>query len=97
LALALRAMVALEFAVRRRLAQQQTTVMGLYPSQPQRRTARPRAETLLRAFRAITLTIVCTADGQVMRHLTPLTALQTTILGLLDWSPAVYTVLCATP
>jgi len=96
LTLALRALVALEFAVRRRLAQAQTTVAGLFPSQPQRRAARPQAETLLRAFRDITLTIVGTADGQVARHLTPLTAVQTAILGLLDWSPAVYTVLCTT-
>ncbi len=97
LTLALRAMVALEFAVRRRLAQEQTTVVGLFPSQPHRRAARPQAETLLRAFRDITLTIVRTADGQVARDLTPLTPVQTAILGLLDWPPAVYTVLCATP
>lgn len=97
LTLALRAMVTLECAVRCRLAQQQTTVPGLYPSQPHRRTARPRAETLLRAFRDITLTIVRTADDQVTRALTPLTPVQTAILGLLDWSLTVYTGLCATP
>jgi transposase len=97
LTLALRVMVAVEFAVRRRLAQEQITVAGLYPSQPQRRAARPRAETLLRAFRDITLTIVRTADGHVHRHLTPLTPVQTTILGLLDGTPALYTVLCSAP
>ncbi len=96
LTLALRAMVALEFAVRRRLAPEQTTVVGLFPSQPHRRAARPQAETRLRAFRDITLTIVCMADGQVARHLTSLTPVQTAILGLLDWPPAVYTVLCTT-
>jgi transposase len=97
LTLALRAMVAVEFAVRRRLAHEQTPVAGLYPGQPQRRATRPRTETLLRTFRDITLTIVCTADGQVARHLTPLTPVQTAILRLLDCTPAVYTVLCTTP
>lgn len=91
LTIALRVLVALEFVVRRALAEQQRTLSGVYAGNPKRRTARPTAELLLEAFADITLTTVRQPDGRVSRHLTPLTGVQETILGLLGLSPAIYT------
>jgi transposase len=94
LSLGLRVLTLLEFAVRRRLAAEGTTLTGLYAGQPTRTTARPTAERLLAGFRDITLTIV-RLPGQVLRHLTPLTPLQQRLLTLLDCAPDVYLRLAA--
>jgi transposase len=89
LTIALRVLTLLEFAVRRRLAAEGTTLAGLYAGQPTRATARPTAERLLASFQPITLTIV-QAPGQVVRHLTPVTPVQARILTLLDFTPETY-------
>jgi transposase len=90
LTIALRVLTVLEFAVRRRLAATQTALAGVYAGQPSRTTTRPTAERLLASFREVTLTRI-ELPGQVVQHLTPLTALQQRILDLLDWSPTIYT------
>ena len=90
LSIALRMLSVVEFAVRRRLAATGTTLAGVYAGQPGRTTPRPTAERLLASFREVTLTLI-ELPGQVLRHLTPLTALQHRILALLDCSPAIYT------
>lgn len=90
LTIALRLLVTLEFVVRRALAEQQRTLSGVYAGNPKRCTARPTAELLLEAFADITLTTIRQPDGRVSRHLTPLTGVQETILGLLGLSPAIY-------
>jgi len=49
---------------------------------------------LLQAFASITLTVVVLPEGRYY-HLTPLTALQQRILGLLGFALEVYTRLCS--
>jgi transposase len=57
LSLALRVLVLVEFVARRHLADTQDQITGLYPGQATRATASPTAEWLLRAFRAISLSV----------------------------------------
>jgi len=83
LSLALRVLTLVEYQVRRRLAQEQRALAGLYAGQPTRATARPTTERLLAAFKEITLTVLATPQ-HTLRHLPPLTALQQQILALLD-------------
>jgi transposase len=91
LTLALRGMVLLEFIARRKLAQQNATLSGIYAGNPTRATARPTAERLLAQFKEITLTTIHKPDGRWVRHLTPLTPVQETILALIDIPVRVYT------
>jgi transposase len=94
LSIGLRVLTLLEFAVRRRLAQEGTELAGLYAGNPKRTTARPTAERILEAFQDITLTLI-QEPHRSLRHLTPLSELQQRILTLLDFSPNIYTRLCA--
>ncbi len=90
LSIGLRVLTLLEFLVRRRLAQEQSQLTGLYAGNPKRATARPTAERLLAAFKGLTLTLIVEPNRH-LRHLTPLSDLQHRILNLLDFSPEVYT------
>ena len=96
LALGLRILSLLEFCVRRRLSEQvdgrtgaPEPLLGLYAGNPKRATMQPTAESLLKAFKEISLTLVNHSD-QVLRHVTALTLLQQRILDLLDSWPGVY-------
>jgi transposase len=89
LSIAIRLLTLIEFVVRRALQHTQTQLVGLHPENPKKATATPTTERLLRAFAHITLTVLHFPD-QVIRHLTPLTALQVDILTLLDLSPDIY-------
>jgi transposase len=89
LLIALRVLCLVEFRVRRQLQREGSQLAGLYPSNPKRTTAHPTAEMMLRTFEGLTLTTVHQA-GQVMMHLTPLSALQFRILHLLALSPDIY-------
>jgi transposase len=82
LTIALRVLTLLEFVVRRQLDKAGSTLKGLYAGTPQRATARPTAEAILRAFRGISL-VVEQVDGQVIQRLSPLNALQKRLLPLL--------------
>jgi hypothetical protein len=64
-------------------------VQGLYAGNPQRATARPTAESILGAFRGITL-VVQEVNGQVLRMLSPLSPLQQRLLQLLGLSDEIY-------
>jgi transposase len=83
LTLGVRVLCALEYGVRQNLAQApgEQVLTGLYAGQPNRQTRRPTAERILEAFRNLTLTVV-ELPGQVIRHLTPLSALQQRLLAL---------------
>lgn len=96
LSLGLRVLTLLEFAVRRRLAQEKESLSGVYAGNPKRATPRPSAELLLEAFEHITLTVVSMGQ-QVHRHLTPLSETQRNILMLLDLPLTIYTYLSADP
>lgn len=96
LALGLRILGLLEFAVRRRLSELLDPVtgapqplLGLYAGNPKRGTLQPTAESLLKAFKEISLTLI-NHSGQVLRHVTALNLLQQRILELLDSLPEVY-------
>jgi len=89
LTLALRVLAVTEFTVRCALQRQNRTLAGLYAGNPKRSTERPTTERLLRALKEITLTTV-EMPGQFIRHVTPLTELQSRILQLLGFSPSIY-------
>jgi transposase len=89
LTIGVRVLTVLEYAIRQRLAGIPAAVSGLYASQPTRATARPTAERVLEAFGNLTLTVVY-LPGQIIRHLTPLSALQQRLLALAGLDPVCY-------
>jgi len=98
LTIALRALVIIEFVVRRSLAEEKETLSGLYAGNPKRRTARPTAELLLDAFQDITLLIHFNQAGEIEdKYLTPLNELQRRILELLGLSADIYDCLTGIP
>lgn len=90
LTVGLRVLTLLEGVVRRRLQELGTQLAGLYAGNPTRATARPSAESLLRAFKGLALSIVTLAN-QTYRHMTPLSEVQHKILALLDYPVTIYT------
>jgi transposase len=96
LVIALRVLTLLEFVARRQLSQQVEPLRGLYAGNPKRAAPNPTAERLLRAFADITLYSV-TDDQQTTYQVTPLSALQRRILGLLSIPETVYTSLAQLP
>ena len=92
--LALRVLTVMEYRVREALAQAQEALAGLYEGNPKRRTRRPTAERLLRAFRGLNLTAVRMGE-RVLRHVSVLTDTQQRILRLLGLSERLYTGLAA--
>ena len=94
LTIGLRVLTLLEFGVRKRLAEEGTELAGVYAGNPKRSTARPSAELLLEAFKDINL-VVIREPHRKLRHLTPLSEPQKRILNLSDFSPKIYTRLCA--
>ncbi len=98
LTIALRAMVILEFDVRRSLAEEDDTLSGLYDGNPKRSTARPTAESILKAFDDITLAIFFNPVGEIVdKSLTLLNELQTQILNLLGLPSHIYVCLTGIP
>lgn len=94
LTLGLRILTLVEGVVRQRLAESKVQLAGLYAGNPKRTTARPTAESLLRAFKGIALSFV-TISGRTYQHLTPLSDLQHKILELLNYPTTIYTQLQA--
>ena len=90
LSIAVRLLTLIEFVVRRKLKQNQEKLTGLIENNPQKGIDNPTTERLLKTFDDVTLTIV-RLPGQTIRHITPLSSLQTRILELLGLSAAVYT------
>jgi len=85
LLIGLRVLGLMEYKARRALAVRDEQLAGLTKGLPKKATARPTTETLLRAFEGLTLSYL---GGQW--YLTPLNALQTRILDLLDFSSEIY-------
>ena len=79
LTLAARVLAVCQYQVRRRLAQDERDLVGLYPGQPTAITTQPTTERLLRAFKTVSLTLVRKGQ-QIFYLLTPLSELQRTIL-----------------
>ena len=89
LSVALRVLSLVEWAVRERLRKEKTKLRDIYAGQPGRQTARPSAELLLRAMRAISVSVV-EVNGQVHVLLSPLTPVQRRLLELWDLPPDLY-------
>jgi transposase len=96
LVIALRVLTLLEFVVRRQLSQQVEPLQGLYAGNPKRAAPKPTGERLLQAFDDVTLYSV-TDDQQTTYQVTPLSALQRRILGLLGIPESIYTSLAQLP
>lgn len=91
LTIAVRVLSLLEYGIRQQLAQTPAVepLRGLYAGQPNRSTRRPTAERVLEAFCGLTLTVV-TLPTDVIRHLTPLSALQRRLLALAGLNETCY-------
>ena len=89
LTLAVRLLSLIEFVARRTLQATGAVLVGLYPGNPRKATAKPTANRLLQAFNNVTLTIIHLPD-RLVHHLTPLTPLQERILTVLNLSQDVY-------
>ncbi len=90
LSIAVRLLTLIEFVVRRNLKRHQEKLAGLLPQNPKKGIDNPTTERLLKMLDNLTLTCVQLPD-QLIRHVTPLTTLQTRILELLGLSPSIYT------
>jgi transposase len=81
LTLGVRVLTVMEFVLRRSLQNDQATLPGLHPENKKRMTDKPTVERILKAFSAVSLTIVKNAAGEeIMRRLTPLSGLQEDLL-----------------
>jgi transposase len=89
LSIALRLLSVLEWSLRKKLQEKDETLKGLYPGQPGRVAKRPSAELLLAAFKGINLTILRVA-GQLVAHITTLSALQRRLLELWELPSDLY-------
>jgi transposase len=89
LSLAVRMLTLIEFVVRRKLKQNQEKLTGMIENNPKKGIDHPTTERILKTFNEINLTIVHLPD-RIIRHVTPLTPLQTRILQLLGLSADVY-------
>jgi transposase len=90
LCIAVRFLTLIEFIVRRNLKQNHELLTGLIENNPKKGIDNPTTERLLKEFDEVTLTIVH-LPNQIIRHVTPLTNLQTRILELLGFSASIYT------
>jgi hypothetical protein len=61
----------------------------LHKENPKKENSNPTTERLLQVFSNIFLTTIYLSD-RTIRHITPLSDLQTKILSLLDLSPDIY-------
>ena len=89
LSLALRVLTLIEFVVRKQLVEEGDTLQGIYAGNKKRKTKTPRTETLLSAFKGITLTIIHDGEREWI-HLNPLKPVQKRILQLLGMSEEIY-------
>jgi len=84
--IALRVLTLMEFVVRLALEQTQQSLAGLYDGNPKRKTARPSAEQMLKAF--CNLTLYFLRDSTTF--ITPINALQKQILSLMKMPESLY-------
>jgi hypothetical protein len=92
LSIGLRVLALIEHVARSQLDKAGEKLCGLYAGNPRRATERPTTEMLLRAFKDIFLSFV-QIEGRSYCHITPLSELQSKILGLLNLSSSIYSAL----
>lgn len=66
LTIALRALVLIQFVVRRNLQKEGGTLKGIYPGQPGRQTASPTTGMMLRAFRGLMLSRIIIDGNRII-------------------------------
>ncbi len=86
--LALRVFTVMEFVVKQALIETQQSLFGLYDGNPKRRTERPSAEKMLKAF--CNLTLYFLPDSTIF--ITPINELQKQILSLMKMPESLYQV-----
>jgi transposase len=86
--IALRVFTLMEFVVRQALIETQQSLPGLYDGNPKRKTDRPSAEKMLKAF--CNLTLYFLPDSTIF--ITPINALQKQILSLMKMPESLYQV-----
>ncbi len=89
LMLGVRVYTLIEFVVRRSLDRSDEKLVGLYLGNPKKATNIPTCERILKSFSKVTLTII-EAGNSVIRHLPPLSLLQSEILCHLGFNSSVY-------
>jgi len=86
-----RVLTVTEFVLLRSLERAQASLPGLHPDNKHKRTDKPTAERVLRAFAGISLTIIKHAAGEdILRRLAPLSELQGDILQRLGLGVTLY-------
>jgi len=90
LTLAARVLAVGDYTAKQALAAEEAELAGIYPGNPQRSTATPTTERMLRAFDNLNLLLIPVAD-QLHCQVTALTAVQTRILHLWDLPVSLYT------
>jgi transposase len=91
LTLGVRVLTVMEFVLRRSLQTDQTALPGLHPENKRKMTDKPTAERILKAFSDVSLTIIKNAAGEdILRRLTPLSAVQEDIVQRLGLDAALY-------
>jgi len=91
LTLGVRVLTVMEFVLRRSLQNDHAKLPGLHPENKTKMTDTPTAERILKAFADVSLTIIQNAAGEdILRRLTPLSALQKDILQRLGLDAALY-------
>lgn len=91
LTLGVRVLTVTEFVLRQSLETEQASLPGLHPENKPKRTAKPTAERILKAFTGVSLTIIKRATGEdILRRLTPLSAVQKNILQRLGLGASLY-------
>ena len=85
-----RVLTVMEFVLWRS-SEEQASLPGLHPENGKKMTDKPTAEQFLQAFAEVSLTIIKTAAGEeILRWLTPLSALQQAILQRLGLGASLY-------
>ena len=91
LTLGVRVLTVTEFVLCRALEQAQASLPGLHPENKHKRTDKPTAERILKAFSGVSLMIIKTAAGEdILRRLTPLSGVQEAILQRLELGTNLY-------
>ena len=89
LGIALRVLCLVEFTVRKALQEQGAKLDHIYAGNSKRATAKPTTEMMLIAFRGLNLNVV-NFNGLERCCMTPLSAVQKRILGLIGFPSAIY-------
>ncbi len=93
LVIGLRLLTLVEHQAREGLAEEEEeaaqNLKGLYQGQPQKKTARPTSESMLKAFKGVSV-VYQEVSGEIYSYLTPLNDLQKRILRLLNISTYLY-------